>query len=40
MPPGGVGGMMERYWGGIGMLQALGFATIPLVQRPFIYFKF
>lgn len=27
-------------WGGIGMLLALGFATMPLVQRPFIYFQF
>jgi len=27
-------------WGGIGMLLALGLATMPLVQRPFIYFQF
>jgi D-alanyl-lipoteichoic acid acyltransferase DltB (MBOAT superfamily) len=27
-------------WGGIGMLLALGIATMPLVQRPFIYFQF
>jgi alginate O-acetyltransferase complex protein AlgI len=27
-------------WGGIGMLLALALATMPLVQRPFIYFQF
>jgi D-alanyl-lipoteichoic acid acyltransferase DltB (MBOAT superfamily) len=27
-------------WGGIGMLLALGLATMPLVQKPFIYFQF
>ena len=27
-------------WGGIGMLLALALATMPLVQRPFMYFQF
>jgi D-alanyl-lipoteichoic acid acyltransferase DltB (MBOAT superfamily) len=27
-------------WGGMGMLLALTLATMPLVQRPFIYFQF
>ena len=27
-------------WGSIGMLLALGLATMPLVQKPFIYFQF
>jgi len=27
-------------WGGTGMLLALALATMPLVQRPFIYFQF
>ena len=27
-------------WSGVGMLLALGLATMPLVQRPFIYFQF
>jgi hypothetical protein len=27
-------------WGGIGMLFAFALATMPLVQRPFIYFQF
>jgi hypothetical protein len=27
-------------WGGIGTLLALALATMPLVQRPFMYFQF